>query len=175
MALNQLVNWAADGTASGMREGIIEQVKRLGVAPHWKDIYTAYTLATVKHETGNRFRPVKEIMASPNRQPKLYRRQQRYSPYFGRGLVQITWKKNYEKYERLLAMPLIEHPEMVLRSDVSLFILVHGMYYGTFTGVGFDDYTNPEEDDFIEMREIVNGSDKAKLIAGYASQYLKDF
>jgi hypothetical protein len=157
-----LTDFHADGTYDTLHQGIRRQVKALGLEKVWKDAFTAYLLATVKHETAGTFRPIDEIGG----------KQTRYAPFFGRGFVQLTWRKNYQKYNDLLQLDLVANPSIALRSDVSLFILVHGCYFGIFTGRGFNDFDSPGPDDFEEMRKIVNGTDRAELIAGYARKFL---
>jgi hypothetical protein len=157
-----LTDFHADGTYETLHQGIRSQVKALGLSSVWKEIFTAYLLATVKHETAGTFRPIEEIQGS----------RARYAPYFGRGFVQLTWLKNYQKYNDLLQLDMVANPTIACRSDVALFILVHGCYFGVFTGRGFNDYHSPGPDDFSDMRAIVNGSDRADLIAGYARQFL---
>ncbi|MGR9074141.1 MAG: peptidoglycan-binding protein, partial [Gammaproteobacteria bacterium] len=57
----------------------------------------SYVLATTQWETAQTFRPVKEAywLSEDWRKNNL-----RYFPYYGRGYVQLTWEKNYEKYSR---------------------------------------------------------------------------
>jgi hypothetical protein len=157
-----LTDFHADGTYETLHQGIRRQVVALGLAPVWKEVYTAYLLATVKHETAGTFRPIEEIQGSRTR----------YAPYFGRGFVQLTWLKNYQKYNDLLQLDMVANPTIACRSDVALFILVHGCYYGVFTGRGFNDYHSSGPDDFSDMRAIVNGSDRSELIASYARKFL---
>ena len=46
-----------------------------------------------------------------------------------------------------------------------------GMINGRFTGKKLSDYFNPTAASWINARRIINGLDKANLIAGYAQQY----
>lgn len=48
--------------------------------------------------------------------------------------------ENYEKYGRLLNLDMVAHPEIALRPDVSLVVIVHGMAKGSFTGKKLGDY-----------------------------------
>jgi len=45
------------------------------------------------------------------------------------------------------------------------------MMEGTFTGVRLSTYFNPNKDDWMNARRIINGLDKANLIAGYGKSY----
>lgn len=129
----------------------------------------AYVLATVQHETGDTFQPVKEAPHSSEAYRKAHFR---YYPYYGRGYVQLTWRKNYQKYSKLLGLKMVENPEIALRPDVALFVLVHGMKTGHFTGGKLSDYINKAGINFTKARAIINGTDRAALIAGYAKQWL---
>lgn len=130
----------------------------------------AYVLATAEHETGGTMMPVRE--AGYLRNPMAYLRKLRYYPYYGRGHVQLTWKVNYHKYEKLLGLPLVANPDLVLRFDVSAFILVHGMRTGAFTGKKLSDYFHGSQINYYSARRIVNGIDRAAHIANLARRWL---
>lgn len=40
-------------------------------------------------------------------------------PYFGRGLIQLTGKANYETYGKLIGVDLVKNPELALEPDTS--------------------------------------------------------
>jgi len=125
-----------------------------------------YILATVQHETNNTFKPVKEAYWLSE---KWRKKNLRYYPYYGRGFVQITWKENYQKFGKLLNLDLVNHPDLALDIDNSIFILVYGMKHGIFTGKKLDDYINDEKgSNFIRARKIINGTDKAEHISTLA-------
>jgi len=138
--------------------------------------YIAYILATAYHESG--LTPIEEhgkgeglpygkmldIGQGPNKRVAYT------SPnklYYGRGFVQITWKSNYADFAKLLKVDLVNRPELALQTDIAAEIIVIGMQRGMFTGHRLIDSFNKTENDPIEARHIVNGSDKAVLIAGY--------
>lgn len=139
----------------------------------------AYMLATVQHETAGSYYPVEEayfVKSEAARQ--RYLRGQPYGRYYGRGLVQLTWDFNYRKYGEILKLDLLNEPDLALEPSISLFILVHGMLTGAYTGKPLERYINPKECDYIQARRVVNGvrkgetlPDKAELIAGYAKQW----
>lgn len=139
---------------------ILAECRAQGVTRHAQ---IAYVLATAQHETGNTFLPVRE-------RGKLAR--VRHGAYYGRGLVQLTHRANYAKYQQILGLPLVTHPDLALRPEVSTFILVYGMRTGAFTGKRLDDYLTNQKTDFLNARRIVNGLDRAQLIAGYAATWL---
>lgn len=128
-----------------------------------------YILATVEHETNGTFKPVKEAYwLSENWRKKNLR----YYPYYGRGLVQITWRHNYLKFSKILTemygcnyINLSKNPDLVLNEEFSIKILVYGMKHGVFTGKKLGDYFNDEKSNFIGARKIINGKDRAEHIA----------
>ena len=96
--------------------------------------------------------------------------------YYGRGFVQITWFENYEKMARLLNVDLLNHPELALDLHVATQILFEGMTTGAsskgdFTGRCLEQYFNANSNDPINARRIINGMDKADLIAGYHNRF----
>ena len=132
----------------------------------------AYILATADHETNHTFKPVTEAYWLKDPDAYLKKHHADYYPYYGRGYVQLTWKHNYEKYSKLLNQDLVEHPELALKPEIALFILVHGFKNGVFTGRKISDYVNEKNTDFVKARRCINGSDKAQQIAKLAKNYL---
>jgi predicted chitinase len=122
----------------------------------------AYVLATVEHETDRTFKPIDEYGGSKTR----------YSPYWGRGYVQLTWQSNYQKYSQLLGVDLVKNPDLAKDPNIALFVLVHGFKTGAFTGKKLSDYVNASKKDFVNARRCINGTDKAQHIANLANRYL---
>lgn len=60
---------------------------------------------------------------------------------------------------------------LALVASTSAIITVGGMLDGDFTGVGLPDYITADKTDYENARRIVNGTDKADTIAGYARKY----
>jgi putative chitinase len=59
---------------------------------------------------------------------------------------------------------------------VALDVAYRGMIFGMFTGRKLADYVKPgKTPDYVGARAIINGTDKAKLVAGYANAYLDAF
>lgn len=137
----------------------------------------AYIMATVEHETNATFYPVIEAYYLPEEQRKRYIKGKQYGPkYYGRGLVQLTWEYNYLKYSNILGSDFIEDPDLVLDPSTSVFILIHGMITGSFTGRALSRYINSSNKDFVNARRIVNGfvdSNRtvAKKIAALAEKW----
>lgn len=141
----------------------------------------AYLLATAFHETARTMQPIHERGAKSyfskyepgtkigkalgNTQPGdgyLYR---------GRGYVQLTGRANYRKASGKLATDLEAKPENALFPDTAARILIRGCLEGWFTGKKLGDFINAAQTDYINARRVVNGTDRASLIAGYAARF----
>lgn len=135
----------------------------------------AYMLASVKHETAHTYKPVRErggwnyfrYLVGKLGIRTLAEANQRN----GRGYIQITGLTNDILFTNRLGVDLVNHPEKALEPDVAFEIMVVGMTEGLFTGKRLDGGTN--EATFIANRRVVNGLDKARLIAGYATKFLQ--
>lgn len=85
--------------------------------------------------------------------------------YRGRGLVQITGRDNYAKYG------IANDPERALDPAKAVEILFDGMIKGRFTGKRLTDYFSATVSDWTGARKIINGTDRAADIAGYAKKF----
>jgi len=166
-----LSNWEG-GDREATTQAIIQEAKRQGI--HY-DSQIAYILATVEHETAHSFQPVKEAYYLGEPSAENTRKTFDYYPYYGRGYVQLTHAFNYRPYSTLLGIDLVSEPDLVMRPDISLFILVDGMKRGVFTGLKLDDFISGSEIDFFHARQIINGMDKAKQIQALASTWRTQF
>lgn len=131
----------------------------------------AYTFATVFHETAFTFACVEEGLGKTDKWRKENLKD--YYPFYGRGYVQLTWEANYSKFGKLLGIDLVKHPELALDPEISFKILIIGLREGLFTGKSLSRYYVDGKPDFVRMRKVVNGTDKAEQIAEYAEQFLK--
>ena len=127
--------------------------------PGMSDDELAYVLATVKWETAHTMQPIKE------RGSQAYLRSTRYWPWIGDGLVQLTWKANYAKFD------VVDRPEQALEWPTALDICFRGMIFGKFTGRKLSDYIGQGKRDYVGARRIINGTDKAKQIAQIAEAF----
>lgn len=125
----------------------------------------SYVLSTVDHETAHTFQPIKEIRERANSPRRANQDRYWLSGFMGRGYVQITWKKNYAKFG------IADEPDKALDPEMAYSILSRGMKGGLFTGKAIGDYINDEETDYINARRVVNGTDKAALIAKRARNF----
>lgn len=130
----------------------------------------AYVLATAKWETNHTFEPVREAYWLSD--PEAHLRTLSYYPYYGRGFVQLTHEQHYDTYGRIFGLDFVENPDWVMRPEVSLFVLVHGMRTGHFTGKRLDRYVNTSETDFEGARRVINGTDRKAEIAAIAKSYV---
>jgi hypothetical protein len=127
----------------------------------------AYILATAWHETAKTMQPVIEYGS------EKYLKSKQYYPYIGYGYVQLTWLSNYKRMGDYLKIDLVKNPKLALQADIAARVMIVGMKKGMFTGKRLSDYINHCKKDFVGARYIVNGTDKAELIAGYAEIFEK--
>jgi putative chitinase len=140
---------------------------------HWTDLrWLAYLLATVYHETARTMQPIDEF-GKGRTQPYGVKDPKTGQIYYGRGYVQLTWKANYERFEKRLNVELVSHPELAKIPVIAASIAFEGMEHGLFTGVGLPKYFDHDTTDWINARKIINGLDRAELIAVYAQQYYR--
>lgn len=91
--------------------------------------------------------------------------------YYGRGYVQITHAANYRTLGARLGIDLYNNPDLALDRPISADILVIGMKEGLFTGRKLSTYFTATLTDNVNARRVINGTDKASLIAGYADKF----
>ena len=149
-------------------EAVINAFEAAGLTnPNW----LAYMLATVFHECAGTMQPIGEYGKGKGREygkPAGPFKQ----VYYGRGFVQLTWLDNYKRAEAELGQPFVEHPELALDPKHAADIMIKGMTQGWFTGKRLAQYFNSKNDP-VNARRIINGTDKAVLIAGYYEKFLK--
>ena len=148
--------------------------------------HRAYLLATAKHETAHTMQPVRETLAKsddgavkalekawkagklPWVKTPYWRKDREGKSWFGRGYVQLTHKANYQKAGTRMGIDLVADPSAALSPMIAARILVQGCTEGWFTGKKLADYL---PGDYAGARRVVNGTDKADLIAGYAREF----
>ena len=151
----------------------------------------SYVLATAFHETAGTMRPVRETLAKTDaaaiaRLEKAYasgRLSSVRAPYWrpdaegkswlGRGLVQLTHRRNYEAMSKLTGVDLVADPARAMELEISVTILIEGMRAGSFTGLKLGDYFRPGRADWLGARRIINGTDRAELVAGHGKAFCR--
>lgn len=137
--------------------------------------WLAYMLATVKWETAHTMQPIAE-----------YGRGRGYAygvpdanghAYYGRGFVQLTWKRNYEALGKLLNVDLVNNPDKAMELPIATQILFEGMMradssVGDFTGMALDDCFSATQEDWVKARKIINGTDHAAEIADLGRKFM---
>ncbi|MDP9838199.1 hypothetical protein J2T09_002966 [Neorhizobium huautlense] len=165
------------------------------ILDHWDlhskaaDPALAYVLATAFHETAKTMQPVRETLAKSDAQA-VARLERAYAsgrlpsvktPYWrpdadgktwlGRGFVQLTHKRNYEAMSDLTGEDLVADPALAMRIDIAARILIEGMRVGIFTGWRLEFFFGRDKTDWVGARKIVNGTDRAELVAGYGRAF----
>lgn len=149
------------------------------------DRWLAYALATAHHETDRTMQPIRErggaaylrrMYDVTGQRPALARKMGNAAPgdgvkYCGRGFVQLTWKNNYAAMTGPTCVDLVALPDRAMDLPVATEILFVGMIRGMFTDKKLADFFTATRSDWTGARRIVNGTDKAKLIAGYGKSY----
>lgn len=153
----------------------------------------AYILATIWHETATTMQPIAEYGKGKGR---IYGTWQRNSKgelyaykngnrntvylqseyphlYYGRGETQNTWFDNYEKLSKVFGVDFLKNPDLLLTQEWSTPVTIYSMKNGLYTGRKLSDYINQSKKDYVNARRIINGTDKANLIAGYAETFEK--
>jgi len=132
----------------------------------------AYVLATGFHES-QRYLKDEEIgqgSGHPYGEPApLY--SGKSAVYYARGPVGLTWLGNYAKMSQIIGVDLVNHPEKAADWRLGAEIIWEGMLRGVFTGASLSDHIKPGAPDYHEARTIVNGHDRAEMIAGYAKTF----
>lgn len=141
--------------------------------------FVAYALATAYWETAQKMLPIREYGEGRGRsygKPVPPWNQ----IYYGRGLVQLTWYRNYDTADAklraagLLAADedLTKNPDLALRPDIAAEIMLAGMVDGWFTGKKLSDFFNGEKINApVQARMIINGLDHAADIAGFHAHF----
>jgi hypothetical protein len=151
--------------------------------------FCAYELATDYHETAHTMQPVDEMGGAAyfvrlydinGQRPALAKKMCNLDPgdgikYHGRGKVQLTWKSNYLKAGQRIGVDLVKHPELAKEMDIAARVLVIGSEEGWFTGKRLKDFLPVDglatAAQFKSARAIINGSDRADLVATYALDF----
>lgn len=143
----------------------------------------AYCLATFKWETAHTMRPIDEH-GTAKRFNSLYGPQTKVGKvlgntkpgdgalFHGRGYVQLTGRRNYAKAKALTGVDLVAEPDRAKVPEVAYTVAMEGMRQGWFTGRKLSQFIRDGHlADFENARTIINGHDKAGLIADIARRF----
>lgn len=157
--------------------------------PEGDDRWLAYMLATAYHETAATMQPVRETLAQNDEKAiaaldramaagrlktvktPYWRLDAKGQSWLGRGFVQLTHRRNYEAMAKATGIDLLARPERAMEKDVAITILFRGMIDGLFSGKRLADYFAGDMEDWTGARRIINGLDRAALVAGYAKAF----
>lgn len=148
--------------------------------------WVAYMLATAFHETAQTMKPIKEHGGQAyfkrryditGERPAMAKANGNIYPgdgakFCGRGYVQLTWRTNYERMGKIIGTDLVADPDKAMRPDIAADVMIIGMQQGRFTGRHLSEFFNERLTDWTGARRIINGNDRAELIAGYAQAFL---
>jgi putative chitinase len=161
--------------------GEIESDSRFGVTETDRR-KIAYCLGTFKWETAHTMRPIDEI-GTAARFNKIYGPQTKVGKmlgntkegdgalFHGRGYVQLTGRRNYTKAKNLTGVDLVSNPDAAKEPALAYQIAIQGMIDGWFTGKKLSQFIKDGVADFENARTIINGHDKAVLIADIARRF----
>lgn len=158
----------SSGQVSGISAILDEWERRKLSDMRW----LAYMLGTVFWETDRTMQPIKEGGGV------AYLKGKKYWPWYGRGFVQLTWKRNYDAFRapvlKLFDVDIVANADAAMQLGPAAFIMFEGMARGTFTGKKLADYFNDKKTDWVNARRIINGTDKAAEIAQIAKLFYAD-
>jgi hypothetical protein len=147
-------------------EGINTILSEWTTSGHQDKRWLAYILATAYHETGKKMQPVTEFGG------EKYLKSKKYYPYYGRDLCQTTWLANYKKVKDFTGVDVVSNPELIKDLKTASKVIIEFMVKGHYTGKKLSDYFDVDTNDPVNARRIINGTDRAELIAGYYEKFL---
>lgn len=173
---------------AGQLQGLNAILDEWEANPSLKDLrWLAYILGTIYHEVDKKMQPIEEYSKG---QGKPYGQKLKYGGgpnkrvayskpdkiYYGRGLTQNTWYEIYEKLTKATrakaeGWDFLNHPELLLQMKPSVWASFYAMTTGLYTGRKLSHYFDGPLEDWDGARKIVNGTDKAGMIASYAQKF----
>lgn len=178
---SELKHSLSDSQKAGINT-ILAATQNAGWGPSW----TAYALATAWHETMYAMVPVNEIGGDAYFEQRYGAKTTQGvflgnvlpgdgAKFHGRGYVQLTGRRNYKHAGELLNIDLVDSPDDALKPNIAAPIMVRGMAEGWFTGHRLAQFLDARSEEtivnFVQARRIINGSDRADIIAAYAMAF----
>jgi hypothetical protein len=164
------------GTLDGVQQSVVAAIIDEFARRKLTDMrWLAYMLATGWGEC--KWRPVREIGRGKGK-PYGKTDPATGKAYYGRGIVQLTWKRNYQMMGETLNLPLVKDPDIALQVPVAVAILFEGMTTGkraqdSFTKWQLHDFFSDKVNDPVNARRIINGKDKAEIFARWHYKILE--
>lgn len=167
-----------------------QQVDRIGALldafdnTGWPMAWAAYALATAHHETA-KWQHMREL-GGADYFKRMYDKDGSRPhvaktlgnvvagdgvKFAGRGYAQLTGRANYTKAGKAIGLDLLKEPDLAADPDTAARILIWGMQTGAYTGKKNADYLSQSPPDYAGARRIINGTDRAALVASYAKQF----
>ncbi len=159
---------------------IADTAARAGVSDRRQ---VAYLLATVRQEVGPIYEPVRERFAKSDQEARRLLAGKPYAEpdpetghaYYGRGYVQLTWRKNYAFAAEALGIDLVNEPDLALDHHTAAAILVRGVTEGWFHPEQMPlrtAFRPNREPDLYAARRNVNLHDRWARVADFYHQFL---
>lgn len=170
-------------------EGLEFILNEWEISPLTDQRWLAYMLATTYHETASTMQAVRENGTDEYFVKRYWENKkvanelgnisaQDAIDFCGKGFVQLTGRSNYKKMAPLVGVDLVKSPNLAMDIMIAAQILFEGMttgksFKGDFTGKHLGNYFNKTMEDWKGARRIINGNDKASLIADYGLSFLR--
>lgn len=90
--------------------------------------------------------------------------------WFGRGMIQLTHKRNYELLGRVIGADLVSNPDAALTPRNAAKVAVYGCVQGLFTGRSLADCRTR-----ADYRRVVNGDHKDARLQAKLSRYYDEY
>lgn len=166
-------------------EAILDEAERRGTPLR----HLAYILATAYHESAHTMQAVRETLANTDDKAirildrsfaagnlswvktPYWRKDADGKSWLGRGLVQLTHKRNYQIMTPIVGADLVANPNMAMETRVAVKIMFDGMERGSFTAHKLSAHINDQKTDYYNARRIINGIESAAKVATYAKQF----
>lgn len=143
--------------------------------------FLCYILATIWHEVNKTMQPIEEYGKGKGLRygKRVWYDGRIYTDiphiFYGRGHTQNTWRDIYLKLTKAndKGWDFENNPDLLLKMECSIWATFHAMLTGLYTGRKLSQYFDLNRELPAGARKIINGTDKADLIAGYYYKFKK--